>query len=70
MLSLAIPPLVGADVGYVQRFIGPAKCGPDDGVFGPHTRAGVIWYQSMRGITADGVVGRVTWANMGVTLRT
>jgi len=65
-LRLAVPRMSGADVGYVQRFIGPAQCGPADGVFGPHTRAGVVWYQTMRGIGVDGIVGPVTWANMGV----
>lgn len=66
MCLLTNPFMAGEDVGFIQRFIGPARCGVADGVFGPHTRSGVIWYQGMRGISADGVVGPVTWRNMGV----
>lgn len=58
--------MVGTDVAFVQRFIGPARCGPADGRFGAKTTAGVRWYQSMRGLPVDGVVGRLTWAAMGV----
>lgn len=58
--------LTGDDVAYVQRYIGPAKVGPADGIFGGRTRAGVIWYQQMRKLAADGVVGHNTWAAMGV----
>lgn len=35
--------------------------GPVDGVFGPKTFNQVKWYQSDRGLTADGVVGTKTW---------
>ena len=35
---------------------------PQDGVFGPRTRAGVVAYQSGAGLSADGVVGPRTWA--------
>ena len=65
-LSLTDPPMTGADVRYVQRFIGTTRTGGVDGVYGPHTRAGVLWYQAMRGIGVDGRVGRETWRNMGV----
>lgn len=65
-LSLTDPPMSGEDVRYVQRWIGPTRTGGVDGVYGPHTRAGVLWYQAMRGIGVDGRVGRVTWRNMGV----
>ena len=65
-LDLETPHLTGADVVFVQKFIGPAKAGAADGDFGPNTRDGVLWYQRMRGITADGVVGPNTWAQMGV----
>lgn len=63
------PLMAGADVLYVQRFIGPRQCGPDDGVFGHHTAAGVRWYQRMRGVGVDGRVGPVTWGQMGVRWR-
>lgn len=60
------PPLSGADVAYVQRWIGKARCGPADGLYGPRTVAGVRWYQGMRSLAADGRVGPATWRNMGV----
>jgi len=47
----------GADVGFVQRFLGI----PDDGVFGPQTAQAVIRYQRMRGLVPDGIVGPATW---------
>lgn len=60
------PDMTGTDVLYVQKFIGPERCGPADGGYGPLTTAGVRWYQRMRGIIADGIVGGQTWRNMGV----
>lgn len=65
-LELASPLMRGRDVEFVQEWIGKAKCGPADGIYGTNTAAGVRWYQRMRGITADGVVGRVTWSQMGL----
>jgi len=56
--------LGGTDVLYVQKFIGPNRAGPADGWYGTRTRDGVRWYQRMRGITADGVVGKTTWAHL------
>lgn len=56
----------GTDVKYVQVFIGSARMGKADGVAGPKFTAGVKWYQRMRGLGADGIVGRKTWSNMGV----
>lgn len=67
ILYLTRPQLRGADVTFVQRFIGPAKCGAADGIYGPATERGVRWYQKMRGIGVDGIVGPATWRNMGVT---
>lgn len=63
------PDLTGADVVFVQRFIGPAHCGPADGAYGDRTAAGVRWYQGMRGIHVDGMVGPATWGQMGVRWR-
>lgn len=56
----ANPMMRGEDVRDVQQFIGSKRAGGADGVFGDNTRAGVIWYQGMRGITKDGIVGPVT----------
>jgi len=63
------PDMRGADVVFVQRFIGPAKAGPADGAYGAKTAAGVRWYQGMRGIHVDGMVGPNTWKQMGVKWR-
>jgi peptidoglycan hydrolase-like protein with peptidoglycan-binding domain len=38
--------------------------GPIDGVFGAATEAAVKAFQQARAITADGIVGRVTWINI------
>lgn len=65
-LQLAKPPMSGADVRFVQRFIGPRHAGAADGVYGPHTAAGVRWYQSMRGGSPTGHVGPWTWHEMGI----
>lgn len=65
-LFVETPQMSGADVAFVQRFVGASKCGPADGQFGPHTMSGVMWYQAMRGIHVDGRVGKVTWGQMGV----
>lgn len=58
--------LKGEDVAYVQRYIGAAKAGPADGTFGAKTKAATIWYQKLRGLSADGLVGPATWKSMGV----
>lgn len=60
------PVLRGEDVAFVQRFIGRSKAGPDDGIFGARTRSAVRWYQAMRGLRADGIVGAATFRAMGV----
>jgi peptidoglycan hydrolase-like protein with peptidoglycan-binding domain len=58
----------GADVEFVQRFLGPSWCGPADGDLGDRTVAGIKRYQRMRGLTVDGIVGRATWRAMGVAV--
>lgn len=61
-LKLTSPQMKGTDVLALQHFIGAAQCGKADGVFGAKTKAGVIWYQRMRGLSPDGEVGPKTWA--------
>lgn len=63
-LLLTSPMMSGKDVEFVQKFIGERKCGPADGWFGPNTASGVRWYQGMRGITVDGIVGPQTWSHL------
>jgi len=65
-LQVADPRLNGADVTYVQKWIGESRCGPADGFFGPGTSDGVRWYQGMRGIAVTGLVDRPTWRNMRI----
>lgn len=69
VLRLTDPMMRGTDVLYVQKWIGPKRAGKADGIFGPNTRAGVIWYQRIRSIGTDGIVGRITWGNMRVKWR-
>jgi peptidoglycan hydrolase-like protein with peptidoglycan-binding domain len=38
--------------------------GPIDGMFGTTTETAVKTFQQARGITADGIVGKVTWINI------
>jgi peptidoglycan hydrolase-like protein with peptidoglycan-binding domain len=65
-LRLTRPPMHGYDVLFVQRFIGAKQCGVADGFYGPHTEAGVRWYQHMRGIRATGVCDATTFRQMGI----
>jgi hypothetical protein len=59
----------GTDVQFVQRWIGPSRMGPADGIPGAKFEAGVKWYQ--REIVGyrnpDGVLtkGGKTWRKMG-----
>lgn len=54
----------GRDVKFVQAYIGSDKAGKADGYFGPKTERGVKWYQDMRGIKVDGIVGPQTWRHI------
>lgn len=56
----------GTDVKFVQQWIGSKRMGSADGIAGAKFTAGVKWYQDMRGLGADGIVGKKTWSAMGV----
>ena len=66
ILTLRSSPMSGADVRYVQEWIGARWAGAADGEYGPKTVAGVKRYQAMRKLKADGAVGPVTWRHLGV----
>jgi peptidoglycan hydrolase-like protein with peptidoglycan-binding domain len=65
-LRLTEPRMRGADVRFIQRFIGERQCGPADGVFGPKTEAGVRFYQKLRGVRVNGVCDRTVFRQMGI----
>jgi hypothetical protein len=52
----------GASVRLLQAHLGVAA----DGVFGPGTARAVRRFQRQHGLTADGIVGRATWAALGL----
>lgn len=49
-----------ADVLYLQNKLGVNPTGP----FGPKTHAAVVAFQKANGLTADGIVGPVTWGKL------
>jgi peptidoglycan hydrolase-like protein with peptidoglycan-binding domain len=61
-LRLTSPRMTGPSVVWLQQRLGIGA----DGSFGTGTDAAVRHYQSAHGLTADGVVGRATWAALGV----
>lgn len=50
----------GEAVKLIQRRLGLV----DDGNFGPVTNRAVMQFQAAKGLTIDGIVGRMTWADM------
>ena len=60
----------GPVVGQLQRALNAKKARLDralvvDSVFGPKTKAAVIRFQRRQKISADGIVGPITWARLG-----
>ena len=56
----------GPDVEALQQQLAAAGHPCDvDGKFGPRTRAAVVAFQRERGLSADGVVGPMTWGALG-----
>jgi len=50
----------------LQHILNDRNVGPlvEDGEFGPKTDAAVKSYQELAGLTADGVVGPLTWTDL------
>jgi peptidoglycan hydrolase-like protein with peptidoglycan-binding domain len=48
-------------VVYLQNKLGVSPNGP----FGPKTHAAVVAFQKKHKLTADGVVGPLTWSKLG-----
>ena len=55
----------GEEVKTLQRALGCVV----DGSFGKLTESAVIGWQSLHGLVADGIVGKLTWRSLGVTAR-
>ncbi|EDX73364.1 Putative peptidoglycan binding domain protein [Coleofasciculus chthonoplastes PCC 7420] len=55
---------VGSQVKQVQEVLQQEGFdpGPADGIYGAKTKAAVIAFQRSKGMTADGIVGAVTWS--------
>ena len=62
VLQLAVPPMRGTDVAYVQRWVGA----DDDGAYGTKTRDRVIRFQRIVDLEPAGIVGPETWRAMRV----
>lgn len=61
---------VASNVKAVQSAVNGAGYSPQlavDGVYGPATKAGVIWFQGRHGLTQDGIIGDATMAAIGPT---
>lgn len=46
------------------------NCGTVDGIYGTNTRNAIIEFQSMYGLSTDGIAGEVTWAYLAQCVRT
>ncbi len=59
----------GEEVKQVQRKLKQwgYYTGAVDGIFGAATKKAVIYFQQKNGLTADGVVGKATFAALGIT---
>ena len=68
----ALPVLkIGSRSDYVlawQRFLNMNGyiCGAEDGIYGQNTARAVMEFQKSRGLDPDGIVGRKTWAAIGL----
>jgi len=57
-----VPAVAGADVKEWQlRMVTLGFAVDTDGVYGPQSRSACIAFQKSHGLSADGIVGRVTW---------
>lgn len=66
-LALRKPRMRGTDVLWVQIRLNRGPSGPlvaltEDSIYGPLTEAAVVHWQRAMGLSADGIVGPITWA--------
>ena len=61
-----LPVLKMGDTGDEVKVLQKALGIKDDGDFGPATKAAVVAFQKQHRLYADGVVGKNTWAKLGV----
>ena len=65
MLSVIKKGSRGEDVSYCQALLNEHGINTSiDGVFGSGTEKSVKQFQSDNGLTADGIVGKSTWASL------
>jgi hypothetical protein len=62
-----LPVLKMGDTGEEVKTLQSALKITADGDFGPTTKAAVVAFQSKHGLYADGIVGKNTWARLGVS---
>jgi N-acetylmuramoyl-L-alanine amidase len=67
---LTTPLMTSSKVQDIQQALRTAGFDPGaiDGEFGPHTQAAVVAFQLSNGLLADGEVGRITAAALGLVL--
>jgi hypothetical protein len=65
--SSPLPVLKMGDTGEHVKTLQAALKLVADGDFGPATKAAVVAFQKKQGLYADGIVGRGTWAKLGVS---
>lgn len=64
--SSPLPVLRMGDTGEEVKVLQKALGIKEDGDFGPATKAAVVAFQTKHRLYADGIVGRNTWAKLGV----
>ena len=66
VITITTPMMSGEDVTWLQKRLNALgyDCGDADGVYGWNTRSAVIKFQQSKGLSPDGQVGPLTWAEL------